>query len=310
MYEGNNTIECGTSNKPYIKLHCMNIIDGAINSPIKRLKEVTEDTDNSNAINMIVVHNVEKIVVSEMKRLDFLFRITDKSYEYGNIVILLLWNTRSRPFNDEEMRDHGIAMEDNIDNDIGETDGLKDRDESNENNVDKKMIDLRTFLAAEWSKAGPLGSGKALTGRITRMAFSAKDDATSIISMDGACNILKGKVDKYNIVGYDVYIEFFLPLGVIFLFTLFFLGYIIIPPKKSEQDYPSTKPAEPSYKSVFSKFGGLHLFVNGSCSILRSGCKYDDSDAKHKRRITSITQDLIEHGLSADATLDLKRPCM
>ena len=198
MYEGYNTIECGTSNKPYIKLHCMNIIDDAINSPIKRLKEVTEDTDNSNAINIIVVHNVEKIVVSEMKRLDFLFRITDKSYEYGNIVILLLWNTRSRPFNDEEMRDYGIAMEDNIDNDIGETDGLKDRDESNENNVDKKMIDLRTFLAAEWSKAGPLVNGKALTGRITRMAFSAKDDATSIISMDGACNVLKGKVDDYN----------------------------------------------------------------------------------------------------------------
>ena len=177
----------------------MDIIDDAINSPIKRLKEVTEDTDNSNAINIIVVHNVEKIVVSEMKRLDFLFRITDKSYEYGNIVILLLWNTRSRPFNDEEMRDHGIAVEDNIGNDIGDNDGLKDRDESNENNVDKKMmVDLRTFLAAEWSKAGPLVNGKALTGRITRMAFSAKDDATSIISMDGACNILKGKVDDYN----------------------------------------------------------------------------------------------------------------
>ena len=127
----------------------MNIIDGAINSPIKRLKEVTEDTDNSNAINIIVVQNVEKIVVSEMKRLDFLFRITDKSYEYGNIVVLLLWNTRSRPFNDEEMKDYGNAMEDHIDNDSADNDGLKD-------NIDKKMIDLRTFLAAEWSKAGPL----------------------------------------------------------------------------------------------------------------------------------------------------------
>ena len=223
MYEGYNTIECGTSNKPYINLHCMNIIDGAINSPIKRLKEVTEDTDNSNAINIIVVHNVEKIVVSEMKRLDFLFRITDKSYEYGNIVILLLWNTRSRPFNDEEMRDYGIAMEDNIDNDIGETDGLKDRDESNENNVDKKMIDLRTFLAAEWSKAGPLGSGKALTGRITRMAFSAKDDATSIISMDGACNILKGKIVEY----YSQYV-FGEVLEEIFVFALIIFVHIVV----------------------------------------------------------------------------------
>ena len=37
----------------------MNIIDDAINSPIKRLKEVTEDTDNSNAINIIVVHTVQ-----------------------------------------------------------------------------------------------------------------------------------------------------------------------------------------------------------------------------------------------------------
>ena len=224
MYEGYNTIECGTSNKPYINLHCMNIIDDAINSPIKRLKEVTEDTDNSNAINIIVVHNVEKIVVSEMKRLDFLFRITDKSYEYGNIVILLLWNTRSRPFNDEEMRDYGIAMEDNIDNDIGETDGLKDRDESNENNVDKKMmIDLRTFLATEWSKAGPLVNGKALTGRITRMAFSAKDDATSIISMDGACNILKGKIVEY----YSQYV-FGEVLEEIFVFALIIFVHIVV----------------------------------------------------------------------------------
>ena len=237
MYEGYNTIECGTSNKPYIKLHCMNIIDDAINSPIKRLKEVTEDTDNSNAINIIVVHNVEKIVVSEMKRLDFLFRITDKSYEYGNIVILLLWNTRSRPFNDEEMRDYGIAMEDNIDNDISDNDGLKD-------NIDKKMmVDLRTFLATEWSKAGPLVNGKALTGRITRMAFSAKDDATSIISMDGACNVLKGKVDDYKRSSR----RFLPPLGIIFLFISIFLGYIIISPKiPKPSPKPSAKPAEPS----------------------------------------------------------------
>ena len=236
MYEGNNTIECGTSNKPYVKLHCMNIIDDAINSPIKRLKEVTEDTDNSNAINIIVVHNLEKIVMSEMKRLDFLFRITDKSYEYGNIVILLLWNTRSRPFNDEEMKDYGIAMEDNIDNDISDNNGLKD-------NIDKKMIDLRTFLATEWSKAGPLVSGKELTWRIAQIAFSAKDDATSIISMDGACNVLKGKLDDYKRSSR----RFFPPLGIIFLFISIFLGYIIISPKiPKPSPKPSAKPAEPS----------------------------------------------------------------
>ena len=194
----------------------MNIIDGAISSPIKRLKEVTEDADNSNAINIIVVQNVEKIVVSEMKRLDFLFRITDKSYEYGNIVVLLLWNTRSRPFNDEEMKDYGNAMEDHIDNDSADNDGLKD-------NIDKKMIDLRTFLAAEWSKAGPLVNGKALTGRITRMAFSAKDDATSIISMDGACNVLKGKVVEY----YSQYV-FGEVLEEIFVFALIIFVHIVV----------------------------------------------------------------------------------
>ena len=216
IYESNNTIECGASNEPYVKLHCMNIIDGAISSPIKRLKEVTEDADNSNAINIIVVQNVEKIVVSEMKRLDFLFRITDKSYEYGNIVVLLLWNTRSRPFNDEEMKDYGNAMEDHIDNDSADNDGLKD-------NIDKKMIDLRTFLAAEWSKAGPLVNGKALTGRITRMAFSAKDDATSIISMDGACNVLKGKVVEY----YSQYV-FGEVLEEIFVFALIIFVHIVV----------------------------------------------------------------------------------
>ena len=37
-------------------------------------------------------------------------------------------------------------------------------------------------MSAEWSKSGPDVSGRALSGRITRTAFSAKEDLTSRIS--------------------------------------------------------------------------------------------------------------------------------
>ena len=74
----------------------MNIIDGDISNPIYMLDEYV---GNSNAkINVIMIHNAESIAVKELRRLNFLFRVTDKSYIYANVVILLLWNTQSRPF--------------------------------------------------------------------------------------------------------------------------------------------------------------------------------------------------------------------
>ena len=114
----------------------MNIIDGNISNPIYMLDEYA---GNSNArINVIMIHDVESIAVKELGRLYFLFRVTNKSYIYANIVILLLWNTDGRPFTDEERTLYGVVDDVEIEaNEVGSS------------------ISLRSFLAAEWSKSGP-----------------------------------------------------------------------------------------------------------------------------------------------------------
>ena len=153
----------------------MNIMDGDISNPINMLEEYA---GNSNArINIIMIHNVESIPVNELRRLNFLFRVTDKSYIYANIVILLLWNTQERPFTDEERRLYGVV-------DDGET----------ESNDVGTSISLQSFLSAEWSKSGPDVSGRALSGRITRIAFSAKEDLTSRVSMALSCSAIRDDV--------------------------------------------------------------------------------------------------------------------
>ena len=175
-YGVNETTECDSSKMPSVQVHCMNIMDGNISYPINILDEYA---GNSNAkINIIMIHNVESIAVKELRRLNFLFRVTDKSYIYANIVILLLWNTQSRPFTDEERRLYGVVDDVEIEaNDVGSS------------------ISLRSFLAAEWSKSGPDVSGRALSGRITRTAFSAKEDLNPIV-MDLSCSVIRDEVAK------------------------------------------------------------------------------------------------------------------
>ena len=168
----NKMTEYDPSMIPSVQVHCMNIMDGDISNPINKLEGYA---GNSNArINIIMIHNVESIPVNELRRLNFLFRVTDKSYIYANIVILLLWNTQERAFTDEERRLYGVV-------DDGET----------ESNDVGTSISLRSFLSAEWSKSGPDVSGRALSGRITRTAFSAKEDLTSGVSMALSCSTIR-----------------------------------------------------------------------------------------------------------------------
>ena len=92
-------------------------------------------------------------------------------------MIHLLWNTQERPFTDEERRLYSVV-------DDGET----------ESNKVGTGISLQSFLSAEWSKSGPDVSGRALSGRITRTAFSAKEDLTSRVSMALSCSAIRDDV--------------------------------------------------------------------------------------------------------------------
>ena len=92
-------------------------------------------------------------------------------------MILLLWNIQERPFTDEERRLYGVV----------------DDDETESNDVGSSTS-LQSFLSAEWSKSGPDVSGRALSGRITRTAFSAKKDLTSGVSMALRCSVIRDDV--------------------------------------------------------------------------------------------------------------------
>ena len=70
--------------------------------------------------------------------------------------------------------------------------GVVDDVETEANDVGSS-ISLRSFLAAEWSKSGPDMSGRALSGRITRTAFSAMEDLNPIV-MDLSCSVIRDKV--------------------------------------------------------------------------------------------------------------------
>lgn len=154
-----------------VHLHCNDIVEGAIRSPIGRLLEYTEGTSttcststsrssieckaqqktDAEKINIIAVNNVEKVEVSELKRLDFLFRVTDQSYDKVNIVVLLLWNTDVRPFSIEEKRAFRV-MKDEYGENYSDSDADEDSSLDESEGEEEEEIELKSFLAAEWSK--------------------------------------------------------------------------------------------------------------------------------------------------------------
>ena len=87
---------------------------------------------------IFVVYNLDALVTpSDLKKLDFLFRITDKSFEFANVAVVLLWDLDQRALPTSSSSSTP-----------GES--LKDR------------------LASVWTVGAPLVNGDALAGRIAR----------------------------------------------------------------------------------------------------------------------------------------------
>ena len=136
-----------------VDLQCMDV--ATVLSPLRQFEDFTRDkklkttsfTGTSAAVSatddapyqwteIFVVYNVESLATpAELKKLDFLFRVTDKSFEHAHVAVVLAWNVDVRPLP------------------AGET--LKDR------------------LAAAWAAGAPLVNGDALSGRIARTVRSA-----------------------------------------------------------------------------------------------------------------------------------------
>ena len=87
---------------------------------------------------IFVVYNLDTLLTSsDLKKLDFLFRITDKSFEFANVAVVLLWDLDQR-----------ALPTSTTSSSPGES--LKDR------------------LASVWKVGAPLVNGDALVGRIAR----------------------------------------------------------------------------------------------------------------------------------------------
>ena len=102
---------------------------------------------------IFIVYNLDALVTSsDLKKLDFLFRITDKSFEFANVAVVLLWDLdqRALPVSTTGTSTTG--------------DSLKDR------------------LASVWTVGAPLVNGDALVGRIARSVIERTALVTNITS--------------------------------------------------------------------------------------------------------------------------------
>jgi hypothetical protein len=151
-----------------VDLQCMDLIDTT--NPIKTFEEAIKEsrkTDLTDTVGgkaswaeIFVVSNFEKLnTAAELKKLDFLFRVTDKSYHYSNIVVVLLWNTDVSPFGPLKSPESSVSVTNNI--------------------------AAKEFLAGVWSKGAPLVNGDALVGRISRIIVDPSPSAASSAPTDG-----------------------------------------------------------------------------------------------------------------------------
>jgi hypothetical protein len=127
-----------------VDLQCMDL--ATVASPLRQFEEFTRDkklkttpaaTEDPSYqwTDIFVVYNVESLTTpAELKKLDFLFRVTDKSFEYANVAVVLLWNSDIRPLP------------------VGD--------------------DMKQRLASAWAAGAPLVNGDALSGRVARTVSS------------------------------------------------------------------------------------------------------------------------------------------
>jgi hypothetical protein len=171
----------------------MNVIEGSISSTIESLKNYLaidnlRTDENDYQPKVIAVYNVEKVAINELKRLDFLFALVERSFGHTNTIVILLWNTDDRPLNVDEAELHS---DDGVDMDV-------DLDSQE----DGQMFYLRDFLSKEWSKSGSLVNGEALAGRLAGTAHcptcytSSESDRGATPSPLTACQSNKEELDR------------------------------------------------------------------------------------------------------------------
>jgi hypothetical protein len=254
----------------------MNVIEGSISSTIESLKNYLaidnlRTDENDNQPKVIAVYNVEKVAVNELKRLDFLFALQERSFGHTNTIVILLWNTDDRPLNVDEAELHS---DDGVDMDV-DLDSQEDR----------QMFYLRDFLSKEWSKSGSLVNGEALAGRLAGTAHcptcytSSESDRGSTPSPLTACQSNKEELDrisldresKKNVLLNNERCKQILSVVLVLIVTCFLSSSLIPKPKAVEvidaQEQPvPTPPPLADLKTSKTDQNGVAIEAEGTGS--------------------------------------------
>lgn len=86
---------------------------------------------------LVVLHGIESLRSQDLEKLNYLYRVTDSTYEYSNVIVTLIWNNDTIPIHVHN----------------------RNYDENNY---------WRAVVSDIWSRNGSLVNGAALAGRISR----------------------------------------------------------------------------------------------------------------------------------------------
>jgi hypothetical protein len=254
----------------------MNVIEGSISSTIQSLKSYlaienlrTDEDDNQPKV--IAVYNVEKVAVSELKRLDFLFALVERSFGHTNTIVVLLWNTDDRPLSVDEAELHSY-------------DGV-DMDMDMYSQEDGQIFYMRDFLSKEWSKSGSLVNGEALAGRLASTAHCPtcytspeRDRGTTPSPLEACLSskivldlILLEKESKRKALMNNETCKKVLAVVLVLIVTCFLLSCLIPKPKAVEvvdtQEQPApTPPPLADLKTSETEQNGIATEAEGPAS--------------------------------------------
>ena len=141
------------------RIQCMSISEGSIRSVTDRFMDIAGKSNHDDKILIVAAFGVEEIPPIELKRLDFLFRIHERTFKHSSILLLLMWNSDNKA----------------IEGDSNDSDSEMSGDST-------RNFQEKRFLTQEWSRGGHLVNGAALVGRLTNFVHCQRCEDESLLT--------------------------------------------------------------------------------------------------------------------------------
>ena len=179
---------------------------------------------------LIILHGIENMKSQDLERLNYLYRVTDSTYDYSNVIVTLVWNNDTIPIN--------------VNN--------KNNDPSNY---------WRAVVGDIWSRNGSLVNGPALAGRISRCGMENSNSDYILRSSSGFSNIsfqpniyndMRQLCDEFIFENGDL--QIYVAAVIVFVSLLFtFLYYswkktIVVMSNKTISNVPSSSLSDSAHK--------------------------------------------------------------